>query len=212
MEAQHISGFVPRLQEALKSNDEATVFNSAIVLSRYAPDTEGLANALVRFASDPWRQLQALEAIGRLGTAAESIVPQLAEVLKKQVTMSGIGGVGGSMPGMMGGGMGGFPSMGSSGPGMGTSAGSYGMGYGNPSAIPLILSTLDALGPSAAEALPILRQFAEQEGPYQDTARQMLEMLESQKDLPPGVEMPPRSMQESLDPYGGPGEGEDPFR
>ena len=56
LEAQHISGFVPRLQEALKSNDEATVFNAAIVLSRYAPDTEGLANALVRYASDPWRQ------------------------------------------------------------------------------------------------------------------------------------------------------------
>ncbi len=44
-----------------------------------------------------------------------------------------------------------------------------------------ILSTLEKLG-QAKEAIPILRNYAEVEGPYKEYARQMLEKLEAEKD------------------------------
>jgi hypothetical protein len=162
-EGGQIDGLLPRFEEALKSNDDDVALLAATTLCRLAPKTEGLADVLVRLLAEPARREVVIGAIQELGPASTAVVPGLAKLLAQEAAKPAAT----RPPGLLGGGS--F--------GMGSGMGGMG-GFGTDDLAWRILSMLGRLGPSAKDALPVLREIAGKEGPYQQTVQQLIDAIE----------------------------------
>ena len=78
LDVAKIDGFLPRFSEALQSKDKESAYHAAVVLSSFAPFTEGIAEVLVDNIGTRW---DALPSLVRLGPHAAAAVPKLAEIL-----------------------------------------------------------------------------------------------------------------------------------
>ncbi len=168
LDVAKIDGFLPRFSEALQSKDKESAYHAAVVLSSFAPFTEGIAEVLVDNIGTRW---DALPSLVRLGPHAAAAVPKLAEILAANAAKAQDAGTGG-FPEVV------YPAgIGSAFPGMG-----MGVGYGD--IVQSILSIIEQCAPAAEGAVPVLKKLAEKEGPYQERARQLIERFHTTATQP----------------------------
>lgn len=79
LDVSKIDGFLPRFREALRSEDDRAVLAAASVMVIHEPDTEGLAEVVIRFLNNDGDGTRALQLLCRLGPHAKPVVPTLID-------------------------------------------------------------------------------------------------------------------------------------
>jgi len=80
-----VDGLIPRCEEELSKRDVSALFRVLPVLLKYAPDTEGLVDALTEVLSheQPGYHHWAVGSLAQLGSRAAPAVPKLVNLLAK---------------------------------------------------------------------------------------------------------------------------------
>jgi hypothetical protein len=81
LDVRQIEGFLPRFREALRSEDDRAVLAAASVLVIHEPETEGLAEVVIRFLGNARDGLRTRQLLRALGPRAKPVVPEMIETM-----------------------------------------------------------------------------------------------------------------------------------